>query len=68
MECQQEIVNKNDLKIAQQTSNRGHGSVFTSRDSQQTADVRYIEVYRGYSPTLKFEDDSAESLERSTTL
>ena len=68
MECQQEIVNTNDLKIAQQTSHRGHGSVFTSRDSQQTADVRYIEVYRGYSPTLKFEDDSAESLERNVAL
>ena len=68
MECQQEIANENDPKTAQQTSHRGHGSVFSSRDSQQTADFRYIEVYRGYSPTLEFEDDSAESLERNITL
>ena len=68
MECQQEIANENDPKTAQQTSHRGHGSVFSSRDSQQTADFRYIEVNRGYSPTLEFEDDSAESLERNITL
>ena len=68
MECQQEIANENDPKTAEQTSLRGHGSVFSSRDSQQTADFRYIEVYRSYSPTLEFDDDSAESLERNITL
>ena len=62
------VANENDPKTAQQTSHRGHGSVFSSRDSQQTADFRYIEVYRGYSPSLEFEDDSAESLERNITL
>ena len=39
--------------------------MFSSRDSQQTADLRYIEVYRGYSPTLEFDDDNPESLERT---
>ena len=39
--------------------------MFSSRDSQQIADFRYIEVYRGYSPTLEFDDDNAESLERT---
>ena len=39
--------------------------MFSSLDSQQTTDFRYIEVYRGYSPTLEFEDDNAESLERT---
>ena len=68
MECQQEIANENDPKTAQLSSHRGHGSVFSSRDSQQTADFRYIEVYRGYSPTLEFEHDSAESLERNKTV
>ena len=65
MECQQEIANENDTKTAQQTSHRRHGSVFSRRDSQQTADSRYIEVYRGYSPTLEFDDESAGSLERT---
>ena len=68
MECQQEIANENDPKTAQQTLHRGHGSVFSSRNSQKTADLRYIEVYRGFSPTLEFEDDNAESLERDITL
>ena len=52
-------------KAAQQTSHSGRESVFTSRDYPQTADVRLIEVYRDYSPILKFENDSAESLVRN---
>ena len=58
-ECQQGSADQNDPKAAGQSSYIANGFVY---DSPPIAgDARYIEVQRGYSPTMEFEDDSVQS-------
>ena len=58
------MIRKPRNKLDTEDTGTGSVSVFSSCDFQQTTDVRYIEVYRGHCPTLEFEDDNLESLER----
>ena len=64
IECQQERENarQNNPKTAQHASSGERECHFSKHDFPQKADVRYIEVQMGYSPTIEFTDDD-ESFE-----
>ena len=64
IQCQKERerVSQRNPKTAQHTSPRPNQSATSRYVSSQNGGTRYIEVQRGYSPTIEFEDDS-ESLE-----
>lgn len=61
-ECQQESADQIDFKAPGQSSYKANGFVFPGYDSSPIAgSARNIEVQRGYSPTMEFEDDSVQS-------
>ena len=59
IECQKERENarRNDPRVAHLASPVTHEFVFNIHDFSPSQRSRYIEVQRGYSPTIEFEDD-----------
>lgn len=60
LQCQKERENamRSEPRDAHHTSPKAQKSAFNGCDSLPVHGVRYIEVQRGYSPTIEFEDDA----------